>query len=272
MKVIIANHGCTIQWDGVYYFALPNYPNISAWELRNLILFVAYEKAHARETVIECEDASIKQLVDQALMHPESVMSTEKTETIPGHPDCADCKQGRCHTDFLCHTASIENAKSILSCGSILSAVKARNMTGIELSMEKRNAAGDPPDYFDHVMFTWGNCQAGDRLVMERLLDRSPTPDDLSSGFQPGVRFFFRYDAVIQNPNVIFDGYHPAKVKDGIRLDAYLFACVIPENLKSQFVSLVPNELSNRVHYLKNDCSDIWSWSEKNFNFALDIL
>ena len=75
MKVIVANHGCTIQWDGVYYFALPNYPNISDWELKNLVLFAAYEKAHAREAVIECGDTSIKQLIDQALLHPESLMS-----------------------------------------------------------------------------------------------------------------------------------------------------------------------------------------------------
>ena len=107
---------------------------------------------------------------------------------------------------------------------------------------------------------------------MERLLDRSPTPYDLSTGFQPGVRFFFLYDSVIQNPNVIFDGYHPVKIKGGINLDEYLFACVIPENLKNQFQNIIQIELKNRVHYLENDCPDIWSWSEKNFNFALDIL
>lgn len=272
MKVIIANHGGTIQWDGVYYFSLPNYPNISAWELRNLVLFVAYEKAHERETIIECEDAAIKKLVDQALLYPEFVMSAERPKTILGHPDCADCKQGSCHTDLLCHTASVENAKSILTCGSILSATKARNMTGVELAIEKRNAAGDPPDYFDYVMLAWGNCQAGDRLVMERLLGRNPNTDDLSTGFQPGVRFFFQYDSLTQNPNAVFDGYHPVKVKDCINLNEYLLACVIPENLKREFSSIVPSELEIRVYYLENDCSDIWQWTDKIYHFALDTL
>lgn len=257
---------------GVYYFALPNYPNISDWELRNLVLFVAYEKAHERETVIECEDASIKRLIDYALLHPESVMSTERPKMIPGHPDCADCKQGYCHTDLVCHTATVENAKSILSCGSILSAAKARSMTGIELAVEKRNAAGDPPDYFDYAMFAWGNCQAGDRLVMERLLGRSPNEDDYRAGFQPGVRFFFQYDTIIQSPNAVFDGYHPAKIKDSINLEEYLFAYIIPVKHKSEFSDIVLNRLSGRVHYLKNDCPDIWHWSEKVFDFALDIL
>ena len=272
MKVIVANHGCTIQWDGVYFFALPNYPNISDWELRNLVLFVAYEKAHGRETVIECEDVSIMQQINLALSHPESVRSAERPKMIPGHLDCADCKHGGCHTDFVCHTATVENAKSILSCGSILSAAKARSMTGVELAIEKRNAAGDPPDYFDYAMFAWGNCQAGDRLVMERLLGRSPNEHEYRDGFQPGVRFFFQYDTIIQCPNAVFDGYHPVKTKDNINLEEYLFACVIPEKHKSEFTNIIPSGLSERVFYLKNDCPDIWHWSKKVFDFVLDIL
>lgn len=272
MKVIIARHGCTIQWDGTYYFALPNYPDISAWELRNLVLFAAYEKAHQREAVIECVDSSIMQMVQYALSHPESVIAAERPKTIPGHPDCEACKQASCHTDLICHTAGLENAKSILSCGSILSATKARGMAGSELATEKRNAAGDPPDYFDHAMFAWGNCQAGDRLVMERLLDRGPNEDDLSTGFQPAVRFFFQYDAVASHPDIVFDGYHPAKVKGGINLDEYLFACIIPENHRDEFAAIIPSELSRRVHYVKNDCPDIWHWADKVFRFVLDIL
>lgn len=272
MKVIIAKQGCTIQWDGVYYFALPNYPHITDWELRNLVLFLAYEKSHKRETVIACEDAVIQQKVDYALSHPESVMSAERPKTVPGLPDCTDCKHGGCHTNLVCHTAVVENAKSILSCGNILSAAKARNMTGAELALEKRNAAGDPPDYFDYAMFAWGNCQAGDRLVMERLLGRSPNEDDCRDGFQPGIRFFFQYDTIVQSPNAVFDGYHPVKIKDSINLEEYLFACVIPERHKEDLADIVPNELKNRVFYLKNDCADIWHWSEKVFDFALDIL
>ena len=43
-------------------------------------------------------------------------------------------------------------------------------------------------------MFAWGNCQAGDRLVMERKLGRFPNEEDLSVHFSPGVRFYFEYE------------------------------------------------------------------------------
>lgn len=45
---------------------------------------------------------------------------------------------------------------------------------------EQRNAANDPADYFEYIMFALGNCQAGDRLVIERELGRFPNEEDLS--------------------------------------------------------------------------------------------
>ena len=47
-------------------------------------------------------------------------------------------------------------------------------------------------------MFAWGYCQAGDRLVMERKLKRFPTDEDLSVNFTPGIRFYFKYNDLIQ--------------------------------------------------------------------------
>ncbi len=76
-----------------------------------------------------------------------------------------------------------------------------------------RNAANDPEDYFQYIMFAWGNCQAGDRLVMERALGRFPDENDLSINFEPGVRFFFRYDTLSVHPNVTFEGVLPFKIK-----------------------------------------------------------
>ncbi|MDD4295580.1 MAG: hypothetical protein PHC69_01310 [Ruminiclostridium sp.] len=59
MKVEITTNEITIQWDGIYYFALSDYPNISSWELKKLIAFMDYEKRHGRETEITCENANI---------------------------------------------------------------------------------------------------------------------------------------------------------------------------------------------------------------------
>ena len=48
---------------------------------------------------------------------------------------------------------------------------------------ESRNAGNDPADFFDYIMFSWGNCQAGDRLIMERKLGHDPSEEDLSIHF-----------------------------------------------------------------------------------------
>lgn len=264
MKVNIANHEYTIQWDGVYYFALSNYPNISDWELRKLVFFTQYEKINCRETQIICDNDSIMIAINKALAHPETVLKAQRPVKIT---ECTACKQKGCLTEFVCHTASIENAKSILGCGKILSAVNAKNMTCDELVNDRRNTAGDPSDYFEYLMMSWGNCQTGDKLVMERMLQREPTEEDLSTGFMPSVRFYFKYDTIITHPRYVFDGYHPAKIKDELVLADYLFVCIIPEQYKAEFEKLIHVNIAGKVYYIKNRCKDILEWSDNVYKF-----
>lgn len=117
-------------------------------------------------------------------------------------------------------------------------------------------------------MFAWGNCQAGDRLVMERKLKRFPTEEDLSVNFTPGVRFFFRYDEIIKHPNAIFDGVLPVKVYDEVKLLDWVDTIVIPINERGVFKSVIPQELRKKTFFLENDCKDIWEWSEKVYEFV----
>lgn len=269
MIVNIANHDCTIVWDNVYYFALSDYPNISDWELRKLIMFLYNEKSHGRETEITCDSEKITKAIDYALANPQRFLLTPKPKKIT---ECTACKQKGCLTDFVCHTASIENAKSIFKCGKILSAVNARGKTGIELAREERNAAKDPPDFFDYIMFAWGNCQAGDRLVMERLLgNKQPTDYDLSEGFKPGVRFYFKYDIIASHKDFTDDGYTPAKIRDELVLSQYLYCCIIPEQNKTEFMNIVSPDIIDRIIYVKNDCKDILDWSEKVYSLVCEL-
>ncbi len=139
----------------------------------------------------------------------------------------------------------------------------ARNAPPELLAAEKRNAANDPADYFEYVMLSWGNCQAGDRLVTERRLGRFPDGDDLSIGFAPAVRFYFRYDELAKHPNCCFEGVLPMKIKDAIILSEWVYAVVIPEGLRHELQDAVPPELQPKIRYVANDCKDIWEWSEK---------
>ena len=262
---IAGNHEYAGVWDGVYYFKLSDYPNITNWEIKKLIMFIDYEKRHNRMTEIVCNNCDVIQTVNHALVAPMLYMSTAKPSIIT---ECTACRQKGCLTDYLCHGTEIENAKSILKCGKILSAVKARNKTAQELAIEPRQAAKDPLDYFDYVMMSWGNCIAGDSLVMERMLGKFPDEFDFSVGFKPSVRFFFRYDVIENHKDFTNDGHHPAKVKNGITLSEYLYCCIIPEHNRFEFENVIPSNLIDRVFYIENDCADIWHWTEKVYNFV----
>jgi len=268
MQINIANHDCTIIWGGVYYFALSDYPNISAWELKKLLTFIDFEKHHGRITKIVCDDADILDTVNNAIAHPETLGDAALPDKIT---ECTYCNQNGCLTKFVCHTATLESAKKILKGGKLLAAVKAFGKTGDELVSDKRNAAGDPADYFEYIMFAWGNCQAGDRLVMERTLGRGATDDELANALTPGVRFYFRYEDIIQHPKYVFDGYHPAKVKDELVLADYLYACIVPEQYKSETEKLVQLEIANKVFYVPQDGLGVLDWSEKVYEFVTQL-
>ena len=257
MLIKIGTFEFTEVWDGVFYKKLSQYPAISAWEKRNIIEFVEYEASHGRECQIECENADVFAKIHQALQSREAYRHTPRPALIT---ECTACPVRKgCVTEYVCHTTSPENARKILACGSLLSAVKARKIPVEELMAESRNAARDPADYFEYIMLSWGNCQAGDRLVMERKLGRFPNEQDLSRDFTPGVRFYFRYEDLITHPSRIFDGALPMKIKDEIVLKDWLYAMVVPVGVELD----IPEDLKNRAIYIENDCRDIWDWSEK---------
>ena len=268
MTINIIDHGSSIVWEGVYYFALSDYPNISHWELRNIILFFEYERKHNRKTEIICEDNNILQAVNHALVNPSLFLTAQKPTLITTLA-CKDCKKGGCITDYLCHTTEIQFVESIFKCGKLLSATNARGKTGQELSVEPRNAAKDTPDYFDYIMFTWGNCFAGDSLVMERNLGGAdPSKHFSGEHFKPGVRFYFKYDDIINHKDYANDGHHPAKIKNEISLFEYLHCCIIPNAYETVFKNVIPSNLTDRVFFVENDCKDIWEWTDRVFDFA----
>ena len=169
MRIKIGQFEFTECWDGVLYKKLSNYPEITDWEIQNLLDFIAYEERHGRPCEVEGDESILSKLREAARSE------RERLAPPPIIRECTACPTYRgCLTDFVCHTAPVENAKQIFACGALRSAVRARNESAETLAREARNAARDPADYFDYVMFAWGNCQAGDRLVMERKLGRFP--------------------------------------------------------------------------------------------------
>lgn len=261
MLIKIGDVEYTGVWDNVLYKRLSRYPDITDWEIRNIIEFIQYEKKYGRECKIECENKKLMSQITEKIMDQDRYLAAPRPERIT---ECTACPYRKgCMTDFVCHTTSVENAIKIFLTGKLLSAVNVRNVSVGELMREQRNAAKDPPDYFEYIMFSWGNCQAGDRLVMERRLKRFPNEEDLSTYFSPGIRFYFIYDEIVKHPRAVFDGVLPIKIKDELDIKKWLFAAVIPAEYKDKTVGVIPKELKDRVLYIENDCKDIWDWSEK---------
>lgn len=267
MLIKIGEFDCTECWDGVFYKKLADYPNITEWEIQNVLDFEKYEQANGRECEIDAEKNVIKAIDNYREIYKSGVRAAIPEKIT----ECVACpKYKGCKTDYVCHTAPIENAVNIFKCGSLQAPTKWRGLPSSVLKGESRNAANDPEDYFNYVMFAWGNCQAGDRLVMERKLKRFPTEEDLSANFTPGVRFFFRYEEIIKHPNAIFDGVLPLKIYDEVNLLDWVDTIVIPLNERGAFESVIPQELRNKTFFLENNCKDIWEWSEKVYEFVRD--
>ena len=261
MLIKVGNFEFTEVWDGVFYKKLSNYPQVSDWEIRTILEFIEYEKIYGRDCTIECEDSDLLNLINEKLANKEVYLNAERPKLLT---ECTACPYRKgCVTDFVCHTTPVENAIKIFECGKLLSALNARKVPVEQLMSESRNAANDPADYFEYIMFSWGNCQAGDRLVMERKLGRFPDETDLSTNFTPGVRFFFKYDELVKHPKAIFDGVLPMKVKDELILADWVYAIIVPTYLKENVEPVIPDNLKDKVIYVENDCKDIWDWSEK---------
>lgn len=266
MVIKIGDFEYTEVWDGVFYKKLANYPQISDWEIRTIIEFIEYENSYGRECSIECENTDLLNRINGQIKKKELYLAAPRPELLT---ECTACPYRKgCVTDYVCHTTSLDNAIKIFECGRLLSAVRARQVPVEQLMNEKRNAANDPADYFEYIMFAWGNCQAGDRLVMERELGRFPNEEDLSTYFRPGIRFYFRYDELIKHPDATFDGVLPVKIKDEIILKDWVDRIIIPTSLKSKTEGSIPSDLKNRVTYVENDCKDIWDWSEKVYRIV----
>lgn len=264
MLIKVGDFEFTEVWDGVLYKKLSNYPQITDWEIRNLIEFMEYEKVNGRKCEIQCDNEQLLAAINQKLLNKDKYVITPRPSLIT---ECTACPHRKgCVTEYVCHTTSLDNAIQILESGKLLSALNARKVSVEELMAEKRNAANDPADYFEYVMLAWGNCQAGDRLVMERKLGRFPDEEDLSVNFTPGVRFYFKYDKLVQHPQVMFDGVLPMKVKGEIVLKDWVDAIVISTELRKEIDKSIPSDLSDRVIYIENDCKDIWEWSEKVYS------
>jgi len=69
----------------------------------------------------------------------------------------------------------------------------------------------------------------------------------------------------------VFDGYHPAKIKDEFLISDYLYACIVPEHYKNEIKKLVQMEISDKVFYIPQNGLGLWDWANKIYEFVEKI-
>ena len=265
MRIKIGEYEFSECWDGVFYKKLSRYPHITAWEIQSVLDFVRYEESNGRTCRIE----AAKDILEAIEAYRETYERGVRIPPPEKIEECTAClKYHGCMTDLIVHTTSAENAAKILDSGSLLSPVRARKLSARELAQEERNAAHDPEDYFETIMFAWGNCQAGDRLVMERKLGRFPNEKDLREAFEPGVRFYFRYEELLTHPNAVSDGVLPLRIKEEVVLKDWANAVIVPDRYRGFIEPHVTEDLKSKVHYLCHDGEDLWEWSLKVYEYV----
>ena len=208
---------------------------ISPADLLTLQAFCVYELRHGRRVAIWFADDRVGDTMVEALREffatgRENLNSflAEAPAIIrgrhaalpherPRRTGCRYCHEGVCCSDLVCHGTTIEKAVKVINTGAILSACRARGVPGKELAGEPDNLAGDPPDYFDYVMWAGGNCTGVDHLVWQRVMGRPPDWAAFEATFQPAVKFFFRSRDLDGHPRMTFDGVH-AKIRGQLEL------------------------------------------------------
>ena len=261
MLVKVCNADFSLQWDGMYQFALENYPQIQEWELEKLAKFIAYEQDHHRQTIVECENHELNIRIHDYLQEHSFFPPYRPSHRLVA--STYDIQRKLVTSNYCSHTCTVEVAQAIFQTGKLMSAVKVFGQSGAELVTDGRNAASDPADYFDYIMFGWSNTTSGYRLAMERLLGRVPSEEELQEKFIPGVSFHFLYEELIQAPGYMFDGYHVAKVRNSLDLDTFLHLCIIPSKDKACFEGLISSQLQDRVIYLDYEGEGLQDWNTK---------
>lgn len=232
----------------IYRFGLIDYPRIQDWEWNNILAFISYEKAQGEALEFVCENNDILSLVQNA------ANELDGTEYIPPIEEAIE--------EFVYHATDVYAAQKILSTGKLLSATKVYEKAGEEIAADRRDSGfEDPADFYEYIMFCWGTHLVGDYVV---LSEDFPCDEDFVKGnFDAGVRFYIKYEDIIKHRGHVFDGYHPIKVREEVLLSDYLYACVVPEQYKEQIEMYIPQELTDRVHYLSQRGLSLQEWNDK---------
>jgi hypothetical protein len=172
---------------------------------------------------------------------------------------------GGCAAALVCHGAPAAAAARILADGALRPATEVTGRSAHDLAAA--STWGEPADYFEHVMLANGRCTAPEAVAHSRVLGRDVTPADLTPGYPPAVRFYFRWRSLAGQPGARFDGVHPVKMLGGLRLDEALVAVVAPASLRS-LIAASAGPFLDRVAFVDIERPSPQDWAVAAFTAA----
>lgn len=217
--------------------------------------FLSYEAAHGRRAEV---------VADPALSGWKG-WRTPETRPDPGSfatQCCTHVYPGGCAAGLVCHGAPAAAAARILADGTLRPATAVTGRSAQDLAAA--STWGEPADYFEHVMLANGLCTAPEAVAYSRVLGRDLTPADLSPGYPPAVRFYFRWPSLAAHPGARFDGVHPVKILGGLRLDEALVAVVAPARQR-RLITASAGRFQDRISFVDLDRPSPQDWAVAAF-------
>jgi hypothetical protein len=112
-----------------------------------------------------------------------------------------------------------------------------------------------------------GGCAAPEAVAYSRVLGRDLTPADLTPGYPPAVRFYFRWRSLAEHPGARFDGVHPVKILGGLRLDEGLVAVVAPASQHGP-ITVSAGRFQDRIAFVDIERPSPQDWAVAAFTAA----
>lgn len=200
--------------------------------------FFSYEHAHGRGVAVVADD----DLADWPAWSPP--ITRPAPDSSPSQC-CTHAYKDGCGVNLVCHGAPLASAIRVAETATLLPATLAYGRSADQLA--QASSWGEPPDYFEHVMFANGRCTAPEAVAHSRTLQRDLVPTDLLPGYPPAVRFYFRWDDLVSSPAARFDGVHPIKTLGTVALHELLVAIVVHEEQSPALLERTHPGLRDRV-------------------------
>ncbi len=214
--------------------------------------FRTYEAAHARPVTV---------VADPALSDWEH-WAMPTTRPAPGDfaiQCCTHAYPDGCGSQLVCHGAPADVALRILGDGVLRPASSTTGRPAADLAAA--STWGEPPDYFDHVMFASGRCTAPEAVALSRTIGRDLVPADLRPGYPPAVRFYFEWTELACRDDARFDGVHPVKIEGSLPLADTLRAIVVHDTQREVVRDALASAFADRVVVLGVEQPEPHRWA-----------